>query len=120
MKIGLAIEKRDLQSEINQTFARAPFFVIYNSEDREVLFYDNEAKSASGGAGIKAAQFFVDKKVDAIIAFRLGENAVKVLINGKIKLFAARDNLSAESNIKLLLKNELVTLVEIHSGYHHG
>lgn len=120
MRIGLAIEERDLEKHINQTFGRAPFFVIYDSESKEVAFYDNDAKNASGGAGIKAAQFFVDADVDAVLAFRLGENAVKVLSNANIKLFEPREELSANSNIHLLLQDELNTLVEIHSGYHHG
>jgi len=120
MRIGLAIEERDLEKQINQTFGRAPFFVIYDSETKEVVFYDNEAKNASGGAGIKAAQFFVDENVDALIAFRLGENAVKVLTSAKIKLFAPRENISAKANIQLLLKDELNSLVDFHSGYHHG
>ena len=81
---------------------------------------ENEAKNASGGAGIKAAQFLVDQKLDSVIAFRLGENAVKVLSGASIKLYTPKEEFCANKNIELLLKNELTSLVDIHSGYHHG
>jgi predicted outer membrane repeat protein len=120
MKIGIALMEKDIEKDINQTFARAPYFAIYNSDNKEIVFFDNSAREASGGAGIKAAQFLVDKKIDSIIAFRLGENAVQVLTKANIKLFAPREDLNAINNINLLLNNQLNNLVDIHSGYHHG
>jgi predicted Fe-Mo cluster-binding NifX family protein len=120
MKIGIALMEKNIEKDINQTFARAPYFAIYNSDNKEVVYFDNAAKEASGGAGVKAAQFFVDNNVDAIIAYRLGDNAVQVLTKSNIKLFAPREELNAINNINLLIDNELNTLVDIHSGYHHG
>ncbi len=119
MRIGIALVEKNIDKEISQVFGRAPFFGIYDSESKEVTYYDNDALKASGGAGIQASQFLVDKKLDAAIAFRLGQNAVKVLSGAGIKLYAPKENLSARENIELLLKDELELLVDIHSGYHN-
>ncbi len=120
MKIGMALMEKNIEKDINQTFARAPYFAIYDSETKEVIYFDNSAKEASGGAGIKAAQFLVDKKIDSIISYRLGENAVQVLSKADIKLFSPKEDFNAINNINLLLENKLNSLVDIHSGYHHG
>ncbi|MGD1819472.1 MAG: NifB/NifX family molybdenum-iron cluster-binding protein [Pleomorphochaeta sp.] len=120
MKIAIATVEKDLSKNINQTFGRAPYFAIYNSEDNSVEFLDNEAINAPGGAGIKASQFLVDKGIDAIIGFRLGENALKVLRGADVELFAANSDKSIKENIDLLLENQLESLVDIHSGYHHS
>ncbi len=119
MKIGIAVAEKDLNKEINQTFGRAPMFAIYDTETKEAVFLENEALNAAGGAGIKSSQFLVDKKVDAVICYRLGENAVKVLEGAGIKLYNAVDQ-SVIENINLLNANKLTALNDIHSGYHHS
>lgn len=120
MKIAIAVEQKDLTKNINQTFGRAPYFLIYNSEDKASKFVENEAMNAAGGAGIKTSQFLVDQGIDTVICFRLGENAVKVLSSANINLYSAVADKSVEENINLLLENKLESLVDIHSGYHHG
>jgi predicted Fe-Mo cluster-binding NifX family protein len=120
MKIGLATVEKDLEKQINQTFGRAPYFAIYDSKTKKVEFFDNDARNAAGGAGIKAAQFLVDQKPEAVIAYRMGENSVRVLVGAKIKLFTPSDDKNAIDNIELLLADKLESLVDIHSGYHHG
>ncbi len=120
MKIAIATEQENLNSQINQTFGRAPLFLIYNTEDKTSTFIKNEAMNAAGGAGIKASQFLVDQDIDSVICFRLGENAVKVLSGANINLYSAQANKSIQENIELLLNDKLEALVDIHSGYHHG
>lgn len=119
MKIAIAAAEKDLNKEINQTFGRAPMFAIYDTETKESVFLANEALSAAGGAGIKSSQFLVDKGVDVVICYRLGENAVKVLEGAGIKLYSAVDK-SIIENVNLLTDNKLVALNDIHSGYHHS
>ncbi len=120
MKIGIATIEKDLNQNVNPTFGRAPYFAVYNTITKSVEFYNNEAKNAQGGAGIKASQFLVDLNLDAIIAYRLGENAVKVLTSANINLYSPKENLTVQENIDLLLQDKLDTMVHIHSGYHHG
>ncbi|MGD1822262.1 MAG: NifB/NifX family molybdenum-iron cluster-binding protein [Pleomorphochaeta sp.] len=120
MKVAIAAAKKDLNSEINQTFGRAPLFAIYDTETKDVEFVENGAMGASGGAGIKSSQFLVDQKIEAVISFRLGENAVRVLTGAGITLYSAVYEKSLQENIDLLLNDKLESLVDIHSGYHHG
>ena len=75
MIIAVPAENQSLDSAICQSFGRAPFFCIYDTESESSRFIDNSAKEASGGAGIEAAQLLVDQNVDALITYRIGENA---------------------------------------------
>lgn len=118
MKIALATIEENLNSKLDQTFGRAETFCIYDTESHKETFLDNPARNASGGAGIKSAQTIVDLKADILIAFRLGENALKVLEGANITTYKAVDK-SAKENIDLYLNNELTKLADIHPGYHH-
>ena len=120
MKIILPVDSKSLNSSVCQSFGRTPYYVLYETETKEVIFIDNEAASSAGGAGIKAAQMIVDKGAEVVITFRLGENAANVLNVAKIKLFKAQDG-TADSNLKLFSEGKLLPLNEIHAGYHnHG
>lgn len=119
MIIAIPAEEKSLDSAICQSFGRAPYYCIYDTETRASSFIDNTAKDARGGAGIEAAQLLVDQKVEALITFRLGENAAKVLQAGNIKLLKAL-NLCVADNVAQFIEEKLTELNDIHSGYHHA
>jgi predicted Fe-Mo cluster-binding NifX family protein len=119
MIIAVPAEKESLDSAICQSFGRAPFFCIYDSEAESSHFIDNTAVKASGGAGIEAAQLLVDQKVDALITYRIGENAAKIFKAADTSLLKAV-NLSIADNVASFIEGKLAALSEIHSGYHHG
>lgn len=119
MIIAVPAENQSLDSAICQSFGRAPFFCIYDTESESSRFIDNSAKEASGGAGIEAAQLLVDQNIDALITYRIGENAARVLKAADTKLLKAV-NLSIADNVANFLEEKLTALDEIHSGYHHG
>ncbi len=119
MIIAVPAENQSLDSAICQSFGRAPFYCIYDTESESSRFIDNSAKEASGGAGVEAAQLLVDENVGALITFRLGENAARVLRAANTTLLKAV-NLSIADNVANFLEKKLVDLDEIHSGYHHG
>lgn len=117
MKIAMATLDKELNSKLDQTFGRAYYFLIHDTETNENKFIDNLAINATGGAGIKSAQTLVDEQIDTLIVFRLGENAVKVLEGGNIALFRAVDE-TAQENLNKLKAGELIKLDEFHTGYH--
>ena len=49
-----------MQTDICESFGRAPYYLIYDTEKDEATFIDNSAATSTGGAGIKAAQVIVD------------------------------------------------------------
>ncbi len=118
MKIAMATLDKKLDSKLDQTFGRAYYFLIHDTETNQSRFIDNLAINATGGAGIKSAQTLVDEKIDTLIVFRLGENAVKVLEGANIKLLRALD-VTAQENIEKFNNGELIKLADFHPGYHH-
>lgn len=120
MIVAVPAEEKSLDSAICVSFGRAPIYCLYDTEKKETnTFIDNKATEVSGGAGIQAAQFLVDQKIDSLITFRLGENASRVLSAANISILKAL-NLSIADNITNLLEGTLTSLNEVHPGLHHG
>ena len=118
MKIAIPVE--DYETEICQSFGRAPMFLIYDTETKEKKLLDNSGIAVQGGAGIKAAQVVVDQRAEALLAPRCGENAAKVLQGANVKLYQT-EGLSVDENIRAFEKNRLQELTDIHPGFHgHG
>ncbi|NLJ99773.1 MAG: dinitrogenase iron-molybdenum cofactor biosynthesis protein [Clostridia bacterium] len=120
MKIAIPVEERASAGSVCQSFGRAPFFLIHDTETDSNIYIDNSAASAQGGAGIKAAQVIVDEGVDALITPRCGQNAAEVIIGAKIKIYGVLDD-SINENIHAFKEGRLPHLNEIHAGFHnHG
>ncbi|MEA4816347.1 MAG: C-GCAxxG-C-C family (seleno)protein [Lachnospiraceae bacterium] len=120
MKLVIPVENKALDVPVCPSFGRAPFFVIYNTENGEHKFIDNSASASQGGAGIKAAQMLADSGADFLITYRCGENAANVLNAADIKIYKAEDGSVAE-NIEKCKGGKLSFLAEIHPGFHnHG
>ena len=106
MKIAIPVEGNQDGTKINKTFARAPYFYLYDSEKKEGVYLDNTAASQMGGAGINASQFLADKGAEALLTPKCGENAAKVLKVAKIKVYKSVGN-EVEMNIEALLSGRL-------------
>ncbi|TGE38122.1 dinitrogenase iron-molybdenum cofactor biosynthesis protein [Desulfosporosinus fructosivorans] len=120
MKIAMPVDDKIIKTNISQSFGRAPYLLIYDTESKESLFLDNSAAASQGGAGIKAAQTIVDNKVTALLTPRCGENAAEVINKANIQMFKVIND-SVEDNVKALKDGKLALLVDIHAGFHnHG
>lgn len=113
----IAVPVEDNEIEICPSFGRTPLFYFYDTETKEGKFMDNEAMSASGGAGIKAAQTVIDEKAEVVLVPRCGENAAKVLDAAGVKLYESV-GLSIEDNIQAYLDGKLNIVTDIHPGFH--
>ncbi len=73
MKIAIASEGQDKNSEISSKGGRAPYYLIF--EDKKLLeAIKNPFATGSGGAGFSVAYMLADKKVDLVIAGKIGGN----------------------------------------------
>ena len=118
MRIAVPVNSKDIKSELCPSFGRAPYFLIYDTTDKSMVFLDNPATRSTGGAGIRAAQMLIDQSVKVIIAPRYGENAARVLIDGGIRVYKNIAG-TAEENIEAYENNQLNVLADIHPGFHH-
>ncbi|NLV82740.1 MAG: dinitrogenase iron-molybdenum cofactor biosynthesis protein [Synergistaceae bacterium] len=117
MKIAIPADNNNIDSKVSQSFGRAPFFLIYDTETEKSEFLNNTAASLQGGAGIKAAQLIVDSKASALLAPRCGQNAADVLKSGNISIYKIEAT-SLMENITAFKENRLALLQDIHTGFH--
>lgn len=117
MKIAIPADKKDINSKVSQSFGRAPFFVIYDTETDQADFLDNTAASLQGGAGIRAAQMIADAKVSALLTPHCGQNAADVLQGANIQIYKTTD-LNIAENVNAFKEGKLQILKDIHPGFH--
>ena len=87
MKIAISSAGKNLDSQIDPRFGRCQYFIFVDPETMEFEASENEGLMASGGAGVQAAQFIVQKGVKALITGNLGPNAASALSASGIKVY---------------------------------
>jgi predicted Fe-Mo cluster-binding NifX family protein len=86
MKIAISATAPDLSARVDPRFGRCQYFVIVDPDSMEFEGIENSSASASGGAGIAAAQLIVGKEVAAVLTGNCGPNAFNVLEAAGIKV----------------------------------
>lgn len=76
-----------LDADIDPRFGRCSYFLFINTDDMTCEPVGNEGASASGGAGIQAAQAVINKGARAVLTGRVGPNAMDVFQSSDVKLF---------------------------------
>jgi predicted Fe-Mo cluster-binding NifX family protein len=79
MKIVVTTEGNTLDAPTSPRFGRCPTLIFVETETLAVEAMPNPAMSASGGAGIQAAQFVVEHGAEAVLTGNVGPNATDVL-----------------------------------------
>jgi len=89
MKIAIASEGKTQKDEVSEKGGRAPFYLIFeNSKIIETI--KNPFAKGSGGAGWSVAYMLADKKVDLVIAEKIGPNMQTALKEKNIKFKEAK------------------------------
>jgi predicted Fe-Mo cluster-binding NifX family protein len=86
----------DLDSLVDSRFGRGAYFLIVDSEGKLIKSLENPGVKAIKGAGVAASQTLINEKVNIIIASNIGPNAFAVLNTSNIKIFSAKENLTAK------------------------
>ncbi len=79
MKIAVSAQGETLESLVDQRFGRCQYFLILDPETLNPEVVPNAANAAMGGAGIQAAQYLADRKVEVVITGNVGPNAFGTL-----------------------------------------
>ena len=120
MKIAIPVDTSNMERSVCISFGRSPYFLVYDTENKESVFLENTAAQSPGGAGIKAAQIIVDSNADVLLTPRCGENAALVINEAKIKIYKTSGT-SITENLEDFNQGKLSLLEEIHAGFHgHG
>lgn len=89
MKICITSSGENLNSDIDPRFGRCNFFIFYDTDTKQYEAVENSWKEASGGAGIQASQFVIQKGVKKVFTGRVGANAEMVLRKAGIEIVEA-------------------------------
>lgn len=87
MIICLCSEGKTFDDKISSVFGRAPYFLIYDDQDKTYRSIENTAKNEAHGAGTNAAQIILDENVEVLITNALGPNAKEVIDSSSISVF---------------------------------
>ncbi len=82
MRVAISSIGKDINSEVSQVFARCPYFIIAEIENKEIKkteTIENESAKQFGGAGISASQKVAEKNVNSVITGNIGPKASMVL-----------------------------------------
>ena len=86
MKICVTATANNLDAQIDPRFGRCSYLVIVNPETMQFEAVPNMAASASGGAGIQAAQTVANKGVKLLITGNVGPKAFQALASASIEV----------------------------------
>ncbi|WP_406656489.1 NifB/NifX family molybdenum-iron cluster-binding protein [Methanolobus sp. ZRKC2] len=90
MKICITSMSDNLEASVDLHFGRCRYFIIVDPDSMEFEVIDNASLSASGGAGVRAAQQIINKDVAVLITGSVGPNAFSLLSAEGIGIFSSR------------------------------
>jgi len=105
MKIAVPAKEKTFESELDERFARAAYFLVYDIEDETYEFFSPD-NSQEHGVGTKIVNELSDRGINAVISKNVGENALTALKAANIKAYIASDG-SVKENIDLLKSEKL-------------
>jgi len=120
MHIAITLaDNKGLESSISSVFARCPFYMLIDPETKIFTIEENPAQNASGGAGVKAAQWMIDKEATAVITGNLGPKAHNVLSSANMPAFKSQGG-NIEETLKAYNEKELESFFEPNVDAHSG
>lgn len=121
MKLAISVSGNRLDAPFDARFGRAAAFCIVDTESGKWQIFNNPALSASGGAGVQAAQFIVRQGVQAVVSGAFGPNAFDTLEAAGVAMYLAPtdQSYSADEIVGKFKPGELSRVgAATHEGYH--
>ena len=104
MKTLISSEGNTLKSEFDLRFGRAAWFCLLDEKSGETLFFENEFKDESQGAGGKVVEKAVELGVSKVISGDFGPKAKDLLEKFNIQMVILPDDNRSIKEIITLLK----------------
>lgn len=86
MRILIPTTKNDLNGEIDLRFARAPYFIIYDTAKKTTEIKENTYKDGVRAVGTMVAQYIINEGIKIVIASDMGPNAKMVLTEAGVEI----------------------------------
>ncbi|MDI9448306.1 MAG: NifB/NifX family molybdenum-iron cluster-binding protein [Bacillota bacterium] len=97
LKIAICSQGPGLDCVVDQRFGRCFYYVLVSADQKQHQAVPNPSVGASGGAGVQAAQFLVDKGVNTVLVGNIGPKALAVLNSGGVKVYTGISGTVAET-----------------------
>ncbi len=86
MVLMISAKQDSLDGPVEARFGRSPWLIRYEIETKTWEAFQNPGISESGGAGIAAAQFVINKGATTVISGSFGPNASQALKAANINM----------------------------------
>ena len=122
MKLAISITGNKLESPFDPRFGRAAAFCLVDSETGAWTTHENPALSASGGAGVQAAQFVAKLGAQVVVSGAYGPNAFDTLSPAGVEMYLAPtgETLTAAQVLALFKAGKLNKTAAATNAGHHG
>ncbi len=117
MKIGFTAAGSDLDSLVDERYARAPYLMVVDSETMEYKAVVNQNAEKTSGAGTGASQDLIKEGADVIITINVGPKAWDVLKEFEVKVYRAKKGMTIREAIEAFKRGELE---EVHEPTEHS
>jgi len=98
MKLCITAQGETLDAQVDPRFARAPSFIIYDTETDQWQAVDNSQNlQAASGAGVQASQNVVTLGAQVVLTGHCGPNAFRVLSTAGIGVIVNVEGTVAEA-----------------------
>lgn len=123
MKIAVTANGPGLDARTSPVLGRCPTFILVDVETMQFQAIDNPALSSSGGAGVQAAQFVIERGAQAVVTGNVGPNAYGVFQAAQIPVYLFGEGtvgLAVEAYKAGRLRSATGATVAQHSGLGRG
>ena len=87
MKIAIPTDQPSIDGKLFDKFGRAPYFITYDTESKEMDFIENKSLKSTSGAGSQTAQILIKKGINTVIIDTIGPKAKKLILKAGILIF---------------------------------
>ena len=97
MKIAIAMSGPDLSSDLASVFGRCAYLMFYDTETSATEVLANRGVTATGGAGVEAAQIVVDHGTELLVTPKVGPKAHEVLLQAGVRFMFRKGGTAGEA-----------------------
>ncbi len=105
MNIVISANGRDTNSNINETFHRCPFFLIFDTKTNSIKILENTTRDRPSEIGATVGQIVANEGIDTVIASNIGPRAFEIFERYGIKIYQAEGKI--KDAIQQLKKEKL-------------
>lgn len=115
MKIAVCSKDKNENSLIANRFARAEYFIIFDTETNEIKPMKNVAVSAAGGASGQAVRVLDKESVNVVLCPEVGPKAMEALGAFEIKAYNFSTATTVNEALEMYIANKLPLITASHT-----